>query len=158
MLDSPASIRKLPFLPITDAQRIRSIRNFSPVRAIAMLCITIGLTTGSIAQNAVPANKSEKECEHAATTSAMRACENFHYNTAQRELNDEYQSLMRHLDISQRRKLQAAQRAWLRFRDTNTEFQASLAQGGTLAPLIKIVSLTEMTQARASELKKSSLP
>ena len=153
MFDSSVSTRKLPFLSITDA--IRSIRTFPPLRAVAILCIIIGLTTGSLAQSAVPANQAENECEHAATTSAMRACENNRYKTAQRELNDAYQSLLRHLDDAQKRKLQLAQHAWLRFRDANAEFQASLAQGGTLAPLMKIVSLTEMTEARTSELKKA---
>jgi len=88
----------------------------------------------------------------------MRACENRRYADAQGELDAAYQDLLRHLDETQRQKLRVAQRAWVRFRDTNAEFQASLAQGGTLGPLLKVGSLTEMTKARASELKKAALP
>jgi uncharacterized protein YecT (DUF1311 family) len=88
----------------------------------------------------------------------MRACENRRYADAQHELDTAYQDLLRHLDERQRQKLRVAERAWLRFRDTNAEFQASLAQGGTLGPLLKTGSLTEMTQARAMELKKAVLP
>jgi uncharacterized protein YecT (DUF1311 family) len=51
--------------------------------------------------------------------------------------------------------LRESQRAWLRFRDAAATFQASLVEGGTLAPLIKVASLTEMTNVRAAELKKS---
>jgi uncharacterized protein YecT (DUF1311 family) len=59
------------------------------------------------------------------------------------------------LDDAQRLKLRQSQRAWLRFRDTNAAFQAGLVEGGTLAPLIKVASLTEMTNARTAELKKA---
>ena len=142
----------------TDVRMIRRLRTFSVSQPAALLCITVGLTAGLIAQNAAPTNQAENECQHAATTSAMRACENARYDTAQRELDVAFQSLLQHLDDAQKRKLRVAQRAWLHFRDSNAEFQASLAEGGTLAPLIKVGSLTEMTRARTSELKKASLP
>jgi uncharacterized protein YecT (DUF1311 family) len=160
MSDSPSSNHRLgfPLLPSTDVKIIRRMRIFSLLRPVAVLCITAGITAGLFAQNAAPANQADNDCQDAATTSAMRACENTRYDAAQRELNSAYQSLLQHLEYSQKQKLRAAQRAWLHFRDTNAEFQASLAQGGTLAPLIKIGTLTEMTQARASELKKATLP
>jgi len=85
----------------------------------------------------------------------MRACENARYELVQHELNAAYQSLLRHLDSRQRQKLRTAQNAWIRFRDANTAFESSLAQAGTLAPIIRIGSLTEMTKARVAELKKA---
>lgn len=87
----------------------------------------------------------------------MRTCEASRYATAQQELNAAYQGLMEHLDQGQKEKLRMTQRAWLRFRDANADFQASIVQGGTLAPLVRISSLTEMTKARAQELKKEAL-
>ena len=126
-------------------------------RHLAILAVTAGVTAGLFAQNANPANQ-DKDCNGAATTSAMRSCENTRYDAAQLELNSVYQSLLKSLDGAQKERLRVAQRAWLRFRETNAEFQASLAQGGTLGPLIRIASLTEMTKARTAELKNVSLP
>ena len=137
---------------------MKRMRIFLLLRTAAMLCITTYVTAGLFAQNATPANPADSECQQATTTSAMRACENARYNVAQRELDVAYQSLLQHLDGEQKQKLRIAQRAWIRFRNTSAEFQASLAQGGTLAPLIKIGTLTEMTKARTSELKKAALP
>lgn len=134
------------------------MRIFSLLRSAAMLCITAGITAGLFAQNVMSANPADNQCQSATSTSAMRACENARYSAAQHELGVAYQSLLQHLDGEQKQKLQVAQRAWISFRDANAAFQASLAQGGTLAPLVRIATLTEMTRARTSELKKATLP
>jgi len=63
-------------------------------------------------------------------------------------------SLKWQLDNGQKEKLRLAQDAWLRFREANADFQASIAEGGTLAPLLKMSSLADMTGARAAELRK----
>lgn len=147
----------------TNVRIIKRMRTFSPMRSVALrffasFVVASWITLGLFAQDTAPASSSRGDCQKAVTTSAMRACENTRYDAAQHELNTEYQSLLEHLDSGQKQKLRAAQRAWIRFRDTNAEFQSSLAQGGTLSPLIKIGTLTEMTSARASELKKATLP
>jgi len=120
----------------------------------AVLCMTAGL----VAQTRDQTRQSPSECEDTVTTAAMRSCESVRYETAQRELRVAYQELMEHLDASQKEKLRTTQDAWLRYRDANADFQASLAKGGTLAPLIKISSLTEMTTARTVELRKEAMP
>jgi len=141
------------------------MRIFSPMRSVALLFFASfffasSITLGLFAQNGAlaPASPTRSDCQKAVTTSALRACENARYDAAEHELNTAYQSLLERLDSGQKQKLRATQRAWIRFRDTNAEFQSSLAQGGTLAPLIKIGTLTEMTSARAAELKKAALP
>jgi uncharacterized protein YecT (DUF1311 family) len=98
------------------------------------------------------------KCENSVTTAAMRACEDSRYTMAQRELDTAYRSLLERLDGGQKQKLRLTQRAWLRFRDSNADFQASLVQGGTLAPLVRITVLTDMTTARTQELSKKTLP
>jgi uncharacterized protein YecT (DUF1311 family) len=123
-------------------------------RLVAFVCLTAEL----LAQTPNQFRPSASECENAVTTAAMRNCEATRYATAQQELNATYQRLMGRLDSGQKEKLRLTQRAWLRFREANADFQASLAQGGTLAPLMRISSLTEMTKARALELKKEALP
>lgn len=127
---------------------------FPFLRLVVFVCTTAGL----LAQTPGPSGQGSGECASAVTTAAMRNCEESRYATEQQELDSAYQDLMKHLDGGQKQKLRKTQRAWLRFRDANADFQASLMEGGTLAPLVRIGSLTEMTKARAQELKKEALP
>lgn len=133
------------------------IRCFRSTPALFLVVLILLIAAQMQAQEQVQAPKTE-DCRNASTTSAMRACANASYEAAQRELDSAYQNLLRRLDSSQKQKLRVAQKAWLQYRDANAEFQASLAQGGTLAPLIRTTVLAEMTKARASELKNESLP
>jgi uncharacterized protein YecT (DUF1311 family) len=48
--------------------------------------------------------------------------------------------------------------AWVRFRDANADFLADVAQGGTLAPVLRVIALADMTEARSRELKKTLQP
>ena len=95
------------------------------------------------------------DCKKATTTAAMRACENTRYQKAEQELNAVYKDLMQQLDEGRREKLRLAQSAWLQFREANAAFEADAARGGTLAPLIKMTVLADMTEARTAELKKA---
>ncbi len=88
----------------------------------------------------------------------MRNCENLRYEQAQKALDAAYAELMKQLDATGKTKLRAAQSAWLQFRQADADFEASRAAGGTLAPLIKITVMADLTEARAVELKKSLQP
>ena len=132
-------------------------RNFRSKTSSVLVILSLLIASHAQGPEQVPASKT-KDCQSAGTTSEMRECANASYEVAQRELDSAYQNLIAHLDSSQRLKLRVAQKAWLQYRDANAQFHFSLAQGGTLAPLIRTSVLTEMTQARASELKKASLP
>jgi uncharacterized protein YecT (DUF1311 family) len=147
----------LLLFPPTDAKIIQQMRTILVLRWVALFTFLI-LAAGSFAQSTDRTNQTVQDCQQAASESAMRICENGRYDAAQRELNSAYQSLLQHLDIGQKEKLRLSQRAWLRFRTANADLQASLVQGGTLAPLIKVATLTEMTNARVSELKKALNP
>ena len=93
-------------------------------------------------------------CGNATNTAAIRNCENDRYEKANSQLQSVYQALAGHLDAVRRRKLQAAQGAWLSFRDASAEFEADVARGGTLAPVIRMTTVANMTELRAAELKK----
>lgn len=136
---------------------LMTIRRFRSTPALFLLVLILLIAAQMQAQEQVQVPQTE-DCRNASTTSAMRACANASYEAAQRELDSAYQNLLQRLDSSQREKLRVAQRAWLQYRDANAQFQASLAQGGTLAPLIRTTVLAEMTKARASELKNENLP
>ena len=88
----------------------------------------------------------------------MRACENKRYQEADRQLNVVYTRLIATLDNDQKQKLRLAQRAWLQFRDTNSDFLAAAASGGTLGPLLKITAMADMTEARVKELSHYGPP
>lgn len=143
--------------PPPDPTIIQRMRKIMELRSATLFSFLV-IAAVSFAQSTVPTNQTVQDCQQAASESAMRICENGRYEAAQRELNSAYHSLMQRLDIGQKEKLRRSQRAWLRFRTTNADLQASLVQGGTLAPLIKVAALTEMTNARVSELKKALNP
>lgn len=94
-------------------------------------------------------------CSSETTTAGMRECENLRYERAQKDVDTVYAELMKKLDDAGRVKLRSAQTAWAQFRQAEAEFEADQARGGTLAPLIKITVMADLTEARVSELKKS---
>ncbi len=106
---------------------------------------------GQTRQEALP-------CNSETTTAGMRNCENLRYEQAQKALDSVYALLMKQLDAGGKEKLHAAQSAWLQFRRADADFQAQVAEGGTLAPLIKITVMADLTEARTTELRKSLQP
>lgn len=110
--------------------------------------LIIGLLTVGFAHAA------DTECKDATTTAAMRACENSRYVKSDSELQIAYNQLLKQLDNVRQAKLRQAQRAWIAFRDANADFLSSAAQDGTLAPLLKITALADMTETRTKELQR----
>ena len=122
---------------------------------LRLLTLAIGLQLAGICLPLLRAQTTgDTDCQKANTTAEMRTCENARYHKADEELNMVYQKLIRTLNDSQRGKLRLAQRAWLQFREAEAEFQASQAEGGTLAPLLKVSALADMTESRTGELRK----
>lgn len=119
------------------------------VLQIAALAASLWQPMKLQAQNAQP-------CSSAVTTAAMLNCANVRYEKAQQDLNAAYQSLLKKQDAIGKNKLRAAQTAWLQFRQANADFLADAARGGTLAPVITITTLMEMTEARVKELQHYS--
>jgi uncharacterized protein YecT (DUF1311 family) len=128
-------------------------------RASGVMLLAACLTCGGFPVHAY--GRSEKDaqpCSSETTTAAMRNCENLRYQRAQQALDSAYAELMKQLDDAGKAKLRTAQTAWLRFRRANSDFEADAARAGTLAPLIKVTVLADMTEARTVELKKSLRP
>jgi uncharacterized protein YecT (DUF1311 family) len=125
------------------------------VALLGAVCFTIsGLPVHAFAQ----AKQETLPCTSETTTAGMRSCENQRYEQAQKALDAAYAELMTQLDSTGKAKLRAAQSAWLQFRQADADFEASRAAGGTLAPLIRITVMADLTEARAVELKKSLQP
>lgn len=128
-------------------------------RSLAVVLLSVGSTFGAFPVCAV--GQSEKEgaqCGSETTTAAMLNCENLRYQRAQQALESVYADLMKQLDETGKAKLRAVQSAWVRFRRTDSDFEADIAREGTLAPLIRVTVLADMTEARTRELKKSLRP
>jgi uncharacterized protein YecT (DUF1311 family) len=73
-------------------------------------------------------------------------------------LNQVYQQLIPTLSGSRKQKLITAQQAWIKFRDTNCEFERSAYQGGTVAPAIYFGCLEQTTQQRTQQLQEYLKP
>jgi uncharacterized protein YecT (DUF1311 family) len=128
------------------------------VLSVALLCAA-GASFGSFSLHAFGQAKQEAlPCSSETTTAGMRNCENLRYQRAEQALDWVYAKLMKRLDETGKDKLRTAQSAWLQFRQAEADFAADMARGGTLAPLIKITVMTDMTEARVVELKKSLQP
>jgi uncharacterized protein YecT (DUF1311 family) len=128
------------------------------VLGVALLCAVYS-AIGGLPVRAFGQTKQEAlPCSSETTTAGMRSCENNRYQRAEHALDAVYAELMKQLDAAGKEKLRTAQSAWLQFRQAETDFEAQVAEGGTLAPLIRITVMADMTEARAVELKKSLQP
>ena len=96
----------------------------------------------------------QHDCENPTTTAAMRACENTRYEEANRKLNEVYSQVLNSLTGDRKEKLRSAESAWIIFRNKNADFLASGAEGGTLAPLLRVSALADTTEQRLKELTK----
>ncbi len=78
------------------------------------------------------------------------------FQKADARLNVTYKKLLASLDADGKKKLIAAERAWVAYRDAQADFEADLeARGGSMAPMIYNETCTELTEARIKELNKS---
>lgn len=93
-------------------------------------------------------------CNNPQTQAAINECAKLSYQNADRKLNRAYQQLLPTLEKSRKQKLIAAQLAWVKFRDTNCEFERSKYEGGTIAPSIYAGCLENLTKLRTQELQE----
>lgn len=72
-------------------------------------------------------------------------------------LNKAYKALVADLNPERKKQLLEAQRAWLKFRDTNCAFYFD-PEGGTIARVQAVDCLMTMTASRAKELENFTQP
>ena len=79
------------------------------------------------------------------------------FEKADAELNRVYKKTLSDLDAEGQKKLKAAQRAWIAFRDAEAEFDAdSEARGGSMYTMIYYSSLARLTRDRIKQLRAIS--
>ena len=77
------------------------------------------------------------------------------FEKADKELNLVHQKVLKSADDDlARQKLAAAQKAWIKFRDAQAEFDADAGRGGTIAPCLYAASKTDTTEQRIAVLKR----
>ena len=108
------------------------------------------LTLAALALAARPA--AALDCANAGSTADMMQCADADYKAADKQLNQSYAALKKTLDADGVKLLLDSQRAWLKFRDTNCAVAADQMRGGSLAPVINLGCLADMTSKRAKEL------
>ncbi|MEH1966518.1 lysozyme inhibitor LprI family protein [Nostoc sp.] len=93
-------------------------------------------------------------CNNPQTQTAINECTKLSYQNADKKLNQVYQQLLPTLERSRKQKLITAQQAWLKFRDTNCEFERSRYEGGSIAPTIYFGCLESTTKLRTQQLQE----
>lgn len=96
------------------------------------------------------------EClDKAVSQPDMNACAKKAYTTSDVALNKLYQQILQRLkdDADAKKRLLAAQRAWLAFRDAECHFSASATEGGTVFPMAYGLCLDSLTKARVQDFK-----
>lgn len=92
-------------------------------------------------------------CETPMTTLEMNICAGQEYKVADQKLNRVYRQLQSKLNSKQKQRLTNAQLAWIKFRDTNCNYERGQFEGGTMASQVGTYCLAAMTEKRTKELE-----
>jgi uncharacterized protein YecT (DUF1311 family) len=90
-------------------------------------------------------------CDDAHTQLDMNICADKQFQAADAELNRVYKQIMSKAENDP--KLKAAEVSWLKYRDDNCAYEASMYEGGSMQPMVYSFCLERMTKARAAELR-----
>ncbi len=93
-------------------------------------------------------------CEQSGSQYEATQCAGRAYKQADAELNKVYQQVLRQEDKDGQARLKTAQLAWIKFRDTECEYEAGDYIGGTMRPMVKAFCLAAVTNDRTKQLKE----
>lgn len=115
---------------------------------VAVLLALLCLHQPVAAQDRAPA----LDCSNG-PQSALNECAAAGFHAADAQLNTAYQAVTRRLtDTPARRSLVEAQRAWIRFRDAECEFDTRSSEGGSIRPLLFSGCQKRLTERRTADL------
>ncbi|TPK95192.1 lysozyme inhibitor LprI family protein [Mesorhizobium sp. B2-4-14] len=98
-----------------------------------------------------------QECDRSDDSQQMmNICAGEDYQAADARLNKAYQDLIGSDDADDKRLLQAAQRAWIAFRDAECAHTTAASQGGSIHALEVSQCLTRLTNERIKQLAASA--
>jgi uncharacterized protein YecT (DUF1311 family) len=113
----------------------------------------------------MPVAAQEFRCNPEGNTAEMAQCARDDYGAADERLNDVYQKLLRSLTQADEefgdggsdtrvKRLKAAQRAWIAFRDAECPLQSVENFGGSMENITIPGCLARITEERAAQLEK----
>jgi uncharacterized protein YecT (DUF1311 family) len=94
-------------------------------------------------------------CAHSQSQPEMNETAQADFEKADAKLNAVYKKTLATLDDEGKKKLIAAERAWVAYRDAEAAFVADSERGGSIAPLIYSTTCRELTESRIQELHKA---
>ncbi len=111
---------------------------------------------GAIVVSSETPTAQARDCSTLATQTDMNQCADRQVKFADAALNAAYRQIVDRLAGAgeTRPLLVAAQRSWIKFRDTECAFSASGVLGGSIYPMITSTCLTGLTQARSHDLRR----
>jgi uncharacterized protein YecT (DUF1311 family) len=115
------------------------------------------LTIFGSAQNSKQGTEGTLEkgpCEAAKTQLELNECYGEQFRKADAHLNKIYASLLKQLGSgTATQKLQAAEKAWIQYRDLHCEAARSEFEGGSISPMVWAQCMAGVTDHRIEELK-----
>jgi uncharacterized protein YecT (DUF1311 family) len=122
---------------------------------VIILCLAVLWNGQLLAETDDGLSKEYSDCIDKASQSAtaeMFECSGEELDRQDARLNDAYKKLMSKLSRDRKKALLKAQRAWIKFRETNCDYWFD-PQGGTAARMNASGCLLTMTATRAKELE-----
>src|SRR5215469_11032103 len=120
------------------------------LRMLVLTLVVIG--TGVAAVTAQTRKKNP--CDNPQSQIEMNDCAAKEFHDADQKLNKLYAELSRKLEPDRLEKLKEAERAWIKFRDADCDFQTYLNRGGTIYPMVYNGCLTENAKNRIKQLEQ----
>lgn len=96
----------------------------------------------------------EDPCPGSNTQHELNQCAARVRDKADAELNKVYRELMKDAGTTERAKLRAAQLAWIKFRDTQCDYESFGNKGGSIYPMVSSFCLARVTNARVKQLQE----
>jgi uncharacterized protein YecT (DUF1311 family) len=96
----------------------------------------------------------EDPCPGSNTQFELNQCAARARDKADAELNKVYRELMKDAGTTERAKLRAAQLAWIKFRDTQCDYESVGNKGGSIYPMVVSFCLARVTGARVKQLQE----
>lgn len=127
---------------------------FTLIKFYTFLLILLKFTVlPSLAQESKHKLAQKVNCESPTTTVEMNICASQKYQATDRKLNRVYRQLQSKLNGKQKQRMTNAQLAWIKFRDTNCDYESGQFEGGTMASQVGTYCLATMTEKRTKELE-----
>jgi uncharacterized protein YecT (DUF1311 family) len=96
----------------------------------------------------------EDPCPGSNTQHELNQCAARARDKADAELNKVYRELLKDTGTTERAKLRAAQLAWIKFRDTQCDYESVGNKGGSIYPMVVSFCLARVTNARVKQLQE----